>query len=261
MPPSAFRRLRLLFVLLSLLFLAAASVGLSPSCPFSPAVDLDDHHHHHHHHDHDHDHHCGHHHHHDRHGEIRGSKLPEELAEEEDLMMLDGLDHHHHHEHHHHHSHGDQHNELSPAGERRLGACDGVLAAGEHGVTDLPHYFAGDLLFDLLAVQGKPSKAVVDSLAVFGVILFIHFFRSWGNARGCFSSSVTPCIWYDTLSTLDNISICFFQGFTAGGFIYIAVAGVLPEMHDGKTTFRGTIVQLTSLILGMAVALCISIVE
>ncbi|RWW67784.1 hypothetical protein BHE74_00024746, partial [Ensete ventricosum] len=51
------------------------------------------------------------------------------------------------------------------------------------------------------------------------------------------------------------------EGFTAGGFIYIAVAGVLPEMHDGKTTFRGTIVQLTSLILGMAVALCISIVE
>lgn len=51
------------------------------------------------------------------------------------------------------------------------------------------------------------------------------------------------------------------EGFTAGGFIYIAVAGVLPEMNDGKTTFKGTAIQLTSLILGMAVALCISLVE
>ncbi|MCL7026224.1 hypothetical protein MKW94_013829 [Papaver nudicaule] len=51
------------------------------------------------------------------------------------------------------------------------------------------------------------------------------------------------------------------EGFTAGGFIYIAVAGVLPEMNSGKFSFRSTGIQLTSLILGMAVALCISLVE
>ncbi|XP_077236215.1 ZIP metal ion transporter family [Tasmannia lanceolata] len=51
------------------------------------------------------------------------------------------------------------------------------------------------------------------------------------------------------------------EGFTAGGFIYIAVAGVLPEMNSGNTTFRSTVIQLTALILGMAVALCISLVE
>lgn len=37
------------------------------------------------------------------------------------------------------------------------------------------HFVVGSLSFDLFAVQGKPSKAVVDSLAVFGVILLIHF--------------------------------------------------------------------------------------
>lgn len=53
-----------------------------------------------------------------------------------------------------------------------------------------------------------------------------------------------------------------FQGFTAGGFIYIAVAGVLAEMNSsGKTTLKSTAAQLTSLILGMSVALCISLVE
>ncbi|KAF5206747.1 Iaa-alanine resistance protein [Thalictrum thalictroides] len=51
------------------------------------------------------------------------------------------------------------------------------------------------------------------------------------------------------------------EGFTAGGFIYIAVAGVLPEMNSGKMTLKSSAVQLTSLILGMVVALCISLVE
>ncbi|KAK9118176.1 hypothetical protein Scep_016269 [Stephania cephalantha] len=51
------------------------------------------------------------------------------------------------------------------------------------------------------------------------------------------------------------------EGFTAGGFIYISVAGVLPELSNGKSSIRSTLVQATSLVLGMAVALCISLVE
>ncbi|XP_044480587.1 IAA-alanine resistance protein 1-like isoform X2 [Mangifera indica] len=52
------------------------------------------------------------------------------------------------------------------------------------------------------------------------------------------------------------------EGFTAGGFIYVAVAGVLAEMNNnGNTALKSTAVQLTSLILGMCVALCISLVE
>lgn len=52
------------------------------------------------------------------------------------------------------------------------------------------------------------------------------------------------------------------QGFTAGGFIYISVAGVLAEMNSGsRTTLMNTFIQLMSLLSGMAVALCISLVE
>lgn len=51
------------------------------------------------------------------------------------------------------------------------------------------------------------------------------------------------------------------EGFTAGGFIYVAVAGVLPEMHHQKPTLGSTISQLIFLLSGMAVALCISLVE
>ncbi|KAK4371236.1 hypothetical protein RND71_010711 [Anisodus tanguticus] len=52
------------------------------------------------------------------------------------------------------------------------------------------------------------------------------------------------------------------EGFTAGGFIYISVAGVLAEMNNsGKTTLVNTVIQLISLVSGMAAALCISLVE
>ncbi|PRQ40217.1 putative zinc/iron permease [Rosa chinensis] len=52
------------------------------------------------------------------------------------------------------------------------------------------------------------------------------------------------------------------EGFTAGGFIYIAVAGVLAEMNNnGNSSLKSTAMQLTSLILGMSVALCISLYE
>ncbi|XP_065855363.1 IAA-alanine resistance protein 1 isoform X1 [Euphorbia lathyris] len=51
------------------------------------------------------------------------------------------------------------------------------------------------------------------------------------------------------------------EGFTAGGFIYIAVAGVLAEMNNGSSTIKSSAAQIISLMLGMAVALCISLVE
>ncbi|CAE5963365.1 unnamed protein product [Arabidopsis arenosa] len=52
------------------------------------------------------------------------------------------------------------------------------------------------------------------------------------------------------------------EGFTAGGFIYIAVAGVLAEMNNsGKSTLKNSACHLISLILGMSVALCISLIE
>lgn len=58
-----------------------------------------------------------------------------------------------------------------------------------------------------------------------------------------------------------SVLLLHLQGFTAGGFIYIALAGVLAEMNNGVSALRNTATQLISLLLGMAVALCISLVE
>ncbi|KAK9051188.1 hypothetical protein SSX86_027814 [Deinandra increscens subsp. villosa] len=50
------------------------------------------------------------------------------------------------------------------------------------------------------------------------------------------------------------------EGFTAGGFVYIAV-GVMAEMNNGSSSVKTSVIQLTSLVLGMSVALFISLYE
>ncbi|KAL5995501.1 hypothetical protein ACLOJK_025563 [Asimina triloba] len=72
--------------------------------------------------------------------------------------------------------------------------------------------------------------------------------------------SVPKALFFNFLSALVALGGTAL-GFTAGGFIYIAVGGVLPELNNGKASIRSSVIQLTSLILGMAVALCISLVE
>ncbi|GKC50170.1 IAA-alanine resistance protein 1 [Tanacetum coccineum] len=50
------------------------------------------------------------------------------------------------------------------------------------------------------------------------------------------------------------------EGFTAGGFIYIAV-GVMADMNNGSSSLKNSALQLTSLVMGMSVALFISLIE
>ncbi|KAI3818362.1 hypothetical protein L1987_12167 [Smallanthus sonchifolius] len=50
------------------------------------------------------------------------------------------------------------------------------------------------------------------------------------------------------------------EGFTAGGFIYIAL-GVMAEMNNGSSSLKTSLIQLTSLVSGMSVALFISLIE
>ncbi|CAL1386223.1 unnamed protein product [Linum trigynum] len=124
----------------------------------------DDHHHHGHHHHHDDGGQCGGHHHHNHHhdhdhGEEMEYKLPEELAEEED-MKLYGFGNYHAHDEHDHHLHSDSHSKLSGLGLwiNALGCSLLVSLASLICLIILPIIF----------VQGKPSKGVVDSLALFG---------------------------------------------------------------------------------------------
>lgn len=62
--------------------------------------------------------------------------------------------------------------------------------------------------------------------------------------------------------SLDHKEMLLLQGFTAGGFIYIAVAGVLAEINNNaESSLKCTAIHIISLILGMGVALWISLVE
>ncbi|CAN1301508.1 IAA-alanine resistance protein 1 [Linum perenne] len=74
--------------------------------------------------------------------------------------------------------------------------------------------------------------------------------------------SVSKALFFNFLSALLAL-VGTALGFTAGGFIYISAAGVLAEMNNNgsSTALKSTAVQVASLILGMSVALCISLVE
>ncbi|KAI0496017.1 hypothetical protein KFK09_022324 [Dendrobium nobile] len=141
--------------------LCVATEKASPSCRFSSPAFSDDHHHHAHH-DHDHDHH----HHPNEHGEIQSRKLPEELAEEEDLAREGfGFNHHHHHHNHHHHHRHFHSNDGSEHEISRLGIW--VRAMGCSLLVSMASLICL-IILPLIFFQGKPSRAVVDCLAVFG---------------------------------------------------------------------------------------------
>ncbi|XP_024027409.1 IAA-alanine resistance protein 1 isoform X2 [Morus notabilis] len=108
-----------------------------------------------HHCDHGHDHH--HHHHHHEKESLGESKLPEELAEEEDMKLYGFGSHNHGHDHEHEHF-----------GVLQLtGPGLWILALGCSLLVSMASLICL-IILPVMFVQGKPSKTVVDSLALFG---------------------------------------------------------------------------------------------
>ncbi|XP_071706985.1 IAA-alanine resistance protein 1-like [Rutidosis leptorrhynchoides] len=117
-------------------------------------------------HDHNHEHH--HHHHHDHDHDLSVKKLPEELAEEEDLRMefMSHL-HHHDHDHHHHHDHDHGIGNGNGNGSELTGVGLWINAMGCSLLVSLASLICL-ILLPLIFFQGKPSKTFVDALALFG---------------------------------------------------------------------------------------------
>ncbi|XP_024988123.1 IAA-alanine resistance protein 1 isoform X2 [Cynara cardunculus var. scolymus] len=138
----------LLILVLTVGFNFEASFG--HQCQHSSAPAVHESHVHHHNCDHSH----GHHHHHHDH-DLGMKKLPEELAEEEDLR----LEYVSHHDHDHDHYHGGG-SELTSVG-LWIHAMGCSLLVSLASLVCL-------ILLPLIFFQGKPSKALVDALAVFG---------------------------------------------------------------------------------------------
>lgn len=136
----------LLILILTVGFNFKASFG--HQCQPSSAPAVHESHIHHHHCDHSHGHH-----HHDH--DLGSKKLPEELAEEEDLR----LEYVSHHDHDHDHYHG--------GGSELTGVGLWIHAMGCSLLVSLASLVCL-ILLPLIFFQGKPSKALVDSLAIFG---------------------------------------------------------------------------------------------
>ncbi|KAL2650861.1 hypothetical protein R1flu_018989 [Riccia fluitans] len=58
-----------------------------------------------------------------------------------------------------------------------------------------------------------------------------------------------------------TINSSVIEGFTAGGFIYIAVGSVIPDMHSEGSSIKTSVIQFCSLIVGIGIAVAISLAE
>lgn len=160
-------RIGVVVLLISALMVSGLAVAAAHGDSCGHALDDHSHHHHHHHHQH---HQCGgghdhDHHHHVGHVGLEKQKvmLPEELAEEEDLKLygLGDEHHHHHHKYDHYHDHG-------AAGDAELtGIGLWIHAMGCSLLVSLASLICL-IILPIIFIQGKPSKVVVDSLALFG---------------------------------------------------------------------------------------------
>jgi zinc and cadmium transporter len=59
-----------------------------------------------------------------------------------------------------------------------------------------------------------------------------------------------------TLSTFVGAGMVFLLPFTAGGFIYIAAADLIPQLHE-KTSVEHTLISFGSLLLGIVLMLLV----
>nr|GMC60250.1 glyoxysomal fatty acid beta-oxidation multifunctional protein MFP-A [Ipomoea batatas] len=56
---------------------------------------------------------------------------------------------------------------------RALTSCNELISIGELGIPCLPDHIASNILLLFSAVKGRPSKAIVDALALFGVQIYV----------------------------------------------------------------------------------------
>jgi zinc and cadmium transporter len=77
-----------------------------------------------------------------------------------------------------------------------------------------------------------------------------------------FMSALAAVIGAAAVLMLQNFTntLSFIIPFTAGGFLYIAVADLIPELHK-KNTIKSAIMQLITIIIGIAIMYALTLIE
>ncbi|XP_040567060.1 zinc transporter zipt-7.2 [Lepeophtheirus salmonis] len=107
-------------------------------------------------------------------------------------------------------------------------------------VHEVPHEI-GD--FAILIQSGVPRMKAI----------LLQLLTAVGALLGCVISLLT--------GGSDNAANKFILPFTAGGFIYIATVSVIPELLEGKCSFKQFIAEISAMLLGVALMVVIAFYE
>uniref|UniRef100_A0A0D3CYV3 IAA-alanine resistance protein 1 n=1 Tax=Brassica oleracea var. oleracea TaxID=109376 RepID=A0A0D3CYV3_BRAOL len=152
--------------------------------------------------------------------------------------------------------------------KRKTSAIDGVDKSNSgsetisNGKLDKPEQAEknSSLVFGYLNLFSDGVHNFTDGMALGSAFLIYGSVGGWSRTMFLLAHELPQevLVWGDEPGQSSLI-----EGFTAGGFIYIAVAGVLAEMNNnsGKSTVKNSVCHLISLMLGMSVALVISLLE
>jgi zinc and cadmium transporter len=161
----------------------------------------------------------------------------------------------HQHEHHHkHHHHVHPLATINIVGDALHNLLDGMIIAGSY-IASVPLGIATTIAVIL--------HEIPQEIGDFAILLHAGFTK----AKALFFNFVTALT--AVLGAL--IVLAFSHGvlngfafiipFTAGAFLYIAGADLLPELHRAKYSFKTSALQLTSIILGIAVMYGLTLLE
>ncbi len=165
------------------------------------------------------------------------------------------------HWHHCHHSHeGEQHeHHIKPLALNNLVSdffhnfLDGVIIAGSYAIS-IPLGFATTLavIFHEIPQEiGDFGLLIYAGLSKAKALLF-NFFSSLSALLGAVFALIL-------ISGVDKIEL-FLIPLTAGHFIYIASADVIPELHK-ETNVKKSLIQFLGLILGIGVMVLLVVIE
>eukprot|EP00096_Caligus_rogercresseyi_P002388 TRINITY_DN1450_c0_g1_i13.p1 TRINITY_DN1450_c0_g1~~TRINITY_DN1450_c0_g1_i13.p1 ORF type:complete len:318 (+),score=120.15 TRINITY_DN1450_c0_g1_i13:544-1497(+) len=107
-------------------------------------------------------------------------------------------------------------------------------------IHEVPHEI-GD--FAILVQSGVPRMKAI----------LLQLLTALGALLGCLISLLS--------GGTDNLANRFILPFTAGGFIYIATVSVIPELLEGKSTFKQTLAEISAMLLGVALMVLIAFYE
>jgi zinc and cadmium transporter len=172
------------------------------------------------------------------------------------------------HWHHHHHSHAaeggvepeEAHTEIKPFGKLILAAdglhnfLDGAVIASAYLIS----FEAGLVATIAIALHEIPQE-----IGDFGVLLLAGFRKGKAllanllSSLSAFVGAGVALLFAESFETL----IPVFTAFAAGGFIYIAAADLVPELHKKAGGFRGAIVQVFLVAVGITLMYALTFFE